>query len=285
MENVSALCTLPCKKLQRNKSKKQWGSYFIYTALLSCFVLFVPFFMGGGGDSSQNQVSGTGITPQQESKTELPREDFFIETMSFWKEVRDGHLDNVKQFIEKTPELVNATLDKGETALHIAARKDHSHVIEYLIAMGADVNAKKENGNTPVCEVIPADTAHIFRTVTMMVSKGADIHVQNNEGNTLLHLSCLQANSHTSYQLAEFFVNEGLSVHTANKKGQTPLHLAVWSGHVNIVQMLIAQGAEINPKDKEGLTPLASAKSGKPVHRYGSFDAVVKVLEQKGGTE
>jgi ankyrin repeat protein len=40
---------------------------------------------------------------------------------------------------------------------------------------------------------------------------------------------------------------------------RTPLHLAASNGHLDIVQMLIRKGVEINPVDRVGGTPLADA--------------------------
>ena len=49
---------------------------------------------------------------------------------------------------------------------------------------------------------------------------------------------------------------------------RTPLHLAASNGHLDIVQMLIRKGVEINPVDRVGGTPLADAI------REGNLDVV-----------
>lgn len=41
-----------------------------------------------------------------------------------------------------------------------------------------------------------------------------------------------------------------------NSGGQTPLHIAVWHEHLEIVKLLLKNGAEINAKDHNGYTPL-----------------------------
>ena len=48
-------------------------------------------------------------------------------------------------------------------------------------------------------------------------------------------------------------------IHTKSDKGQTPLHLAVQNGKLEIVELLLSQGADINAKDSEGNTPLITA--------------------------
>jgi ankyrin repeat protein len=40
----------------------------------------------------------------------------------------------------------------------------------------------------------------------------------------------------------------------------TPLHIAVASGHRDIVELLVTRGADVNVKDRMGQTPLDMAK-------------------------
>ena len=45
---------------------------------------------------------------------------------------------------------MNAKDDKGGTPLHVAAWEGHTEVAELFIAKGADMNAKMEDGDTPL---------------------------------------------------------------------------------------------------------------------------------------
>ncbi len=62
------------------------------------------------------------------------------------------------------------------------------------------------------------------------------------------------------------------------KYGFTPLHQAVFFGHREIVEFLIAEGADVNAKNNAGSTPLYLAK-GKGHH------AIAELLVQHGATE
>ena len=42
----------------------------------------------------------------------------------------------------------------------------------------------------------------------------------------------------------------------SSRDGSTPLHQAVRNGHTEIVELLIANGADVNSKDEDGQTPL-----------------------------
>ncbi|CAN0204234.1 unnamed protein product, partial [Laminaria digitata] len=45
-------------------------------------------------------------------------------------------------------------------------------------------------------------------------------------------------------------------VNSKSKIGHTPLHLACRFGHLPVVVVLLAEGAEINARDSDGNTPL-----------------------------
>ena len=49
---------------------------------------------------------------------------------------------------------VNAKKDDGEIPLHYAAFVSHKEIVELLIAKGADVNAKDKDDETPLDEAI-----------------------------------------------------------------------------------------------------------------------------------
>ena len=65
------------------------------------------------------------------------------------KAVRDGNIEAVKQYLDAGTD-VNAKEENGVTPLHQAARNGHKEIAELLIAKGADVNVKNEDGETPL---------------------------------------------------------------------------------------------------------------------------------------
>jgi len=57
----------------------------------------------------------------------------------------DGRIEAVKQHLAAGTD-VNAKSDDGGTPLHIVVSTSHKELVELLIAKGVDVNAKKEAG-------------------------------------------------------------------------------------------------------------------------------------------
>jgi len=77
-----------------------------------------------------------------------------------------------------------------------------------------------------------------------------------------------------------YFIANGADVNAKNEDGLTPLHWAVWHGmmrkYVDVVKFLVENGADVNAKTKDGTTPLQVwAKHG---HRI----EVVKILVENG---
>lgn len=85
---------------------------------------------------------------------------------------QDGDLPKVKELIEKGYSL-NRFDDVSKTPLHYAVEGEHLDVVQYLIQLGADVNAHEESkiGNTPLREA--ADTCS-YEMAKILIDAGAD---------------------------------------------------------------------------------------------------------------
>ena len=51
-------------------------------------------------------------------------------------------------------------------------------------------------------------------------------------------------------------LQHGADVHAQDKEKWTPLHIAAGNGHTEVVELLLEKGADINAKDEYGGTPL-----------------------------
>ncbi|XP_043465025.1 ankyrin repeat domain-containing protein 27-like [Leptopilina heterotoma] len=80
------------------------------------------------------------------------------------------------------------------------------------------------------------------------------INTCNSQGQTALHVAC--ENGHV--EIVQLLLDAGANVNVTNKsKGQTPLHLASLNNHTKVVKLLLNCGnCNINAKDDSGDTPL-----------------------------
>jgi ankyrin repeat protein len=69
--------------------------------------------------------------------------------------------------------------------------------------------------------------------VKLLVGNGAELEVENEAGETALHLATKEGHISTS----QFLVEKGAHIEATTKLGNTPLHLASCQGHFSIVQV------------------------------------------------
>ena len=179
-----------------------------------------------------------------------------------------GHTEIVRYLVGLPEVDVNHTGDDW-TALHWACQEDHSDVVQLLIDAGADIDAKDEEGRSPLL-LDRKDGSH--ETLRMLVKAGADVRVADNKGLTCLTLASRRGRTETVRTL---LCMPEVDVNQSNNMGSTSLHCAVLEKHADVVHVLIDAGADIETKDEKGRSPLHCAcRSGKL--------AVVKMLVKAG---
>lgn len=125
--------------------------------------------------------------------------------------------------------------------------------LKALIAEGADVNAKADNGATVLHN---AALAGDLKVIEYLLDQEAEIDAANERGLTPLHNATLAGHC----VAAECLCNRGASVGAQTIDGYTALHLAVMRGDARLVELLTALGADRKVEDNSGMTPLMLAE-------------------------
>ena len=181
-----------------------------------------------------------------------------------------GHTETVRFLAGLKDVDVNQVHEKdGFTALHCAGQQGRGDVVEVLIDAGADIEAKNDVGRSPL--LFASSSGHLD-IVKMLVKAGAGVCVTDNEGDTCLIFATYFGHTETVRYLVGL---KDVDVNHADNNGFAPLFVAVQEGHGDVVQVLIAAGADIEAKNKVGRSPLLLASS------LGNLD-IVKMLVEAG---
>ncbi len=153
---------------------------------------------------------------------------------------------------------VNAKHNKGHTPLHFAVRTGKKEVVELLLTNGALVNANDEWGYTPLHWANKKDYRDIAE---LLLINGENKNLLYQKQDSIANLHMADAIMKGDLGRVKNFIEEGANVNAQTIIGEPPLSLAAKRGHEDIVQFLIAKGADINAIGKDGQTALHEAKN------------------------
>ncbi len=134
---------------------------------------------------------------------------------------------------------------------------DNPSVTIDRIKQGADINATDENGNTPL---ILFTYEGEMELIEYLISVGANLDIQNNDGETALLVALDLVNNNSKKQeTAELLINAGANLNAQDQYGYTALHKAILKSDATIIKKLLASGANGNIPNSYGETPLIFA--------------------------
>jgi len=161
---------------------------------------------------------------------------------------------------------------RGLTPLMLAAAMGHSHVCEYLIIrQNADVEARDENQSTAL---IVASRNNKKDVVKMLVDLNCNVKAQDKCENHAAYFAAENGNLEILKCLVE---KERNVIDLMGEKG-TPLMVASFPGRISVCKYLIGMNADVNVQNKIGNTALHRACF------YNEID-VVKILLSNGAMD
>ena len=142
----------------------------------------------------------------------------------------------------------------GYTPLHYAIKMDYFKIFQALLALkNIDINIVNDQGETPLHIACVEDNEKMVR---ILLKKGATFFISQEFTNPL-HWAAEKGDVAMMQRLIE--VGNIDNVDVLDEFGDTPLILACGYDHLEIVKFLLKQGAKLSVRGDDGYTPLHCA--------------------------
>ena len=189
----------------------------------------------------------------------------------------DGGNPDTVQWLIRHGAKVNAKSNNGITPLLVAA-ESLPEVVDTLIQKKADVNAARTDSKlTPL--IAAASNGHT-EAVKSLIKAGAKVNATTDDGYSALMKACI--GGHTD--VVKVLLDAKADPNLATYKGETPLMTASYQGHSEIVKLLLGANANANQSDKNGKTALMYATKADIVTMLLQAGANAKAIAKDGTT-
>uniref|UniRef100_A0A8C7UM51 E3 ubiquitin-protein ligase MIB2 n=1 Tax=Oncorhynchus mykiss TaxID=8022 RepID=A0A8C7UM51_ONCMY len=158
-----------------------------------------------------------------------------------------------EKILARARQLVDVKKEDGFSALHLASLNNHRDVAEILVKEGrCDVNIRNNRNQTPLQLAVTQGHGDL---VQLLVVEGADVNVEDEDGDTAMHValsrpqlanatltplssSGLMGNTELSVgaAIACFLAQEGANINYANHKGKSPLDLVADTAVLQLIK-------------------------------------------------
>ena len=241
--------------------------------VILCLAIVSSLLVAGGCSDSRGKTS-------ESVQRLLKLRGYNFDEQGFFAAAQARDLLAINAFIDAGIN-ANAQDGDGRTALISAAARGELDVVNTLLSRGVDINIKDKNGFTALSHAIdamhdgveeallsrpeldpncrgknsrPALMAYVWRNNKERVEKlfvhGADVNIQDADGDTALHGAAQSGN----VEIMRVLLDKGADVNAKNKQGGTPLMWTAVYGHDEAARLLLSRGADASAKDNDGIT-------------------------------
>jgi len=127
--------------------------------------------------------------------------------------------------------------------------------VKKYIRDGADINDANESGESVLAYSLRFKCD--MDLVMLLIEGGADIYDFDEEGVSIFDMAI----TYDNIELVEYFLEKGIDINSTNRRsGFTPLMAAACYGRVEIVKLLLKNGANQDATDSKGFNAIDFAR-------------------------
>src|SRR5688500_3608210 len=128
----------------------------------------------------------------------------------------------------------------------LRATSNNDHAaVQRMIQRGMDPNTSDAHGNTLL--IIAASEGY-FDLAKLLLTERARVRARNSIGDSALMLAAIRGHLEMVRLLAAYGAD-------LNPSGWTPLHYCASGGHTEVCRLLLELGADVNARSENGTTP------------------------------
>lgn len=245
--------------------KKRIALFVMFMFVLGCFTQA----FAKENNSTKKELANSEVKVNKNTLTE---------NSPLVKAIRSLDLAKVKQAVAKGANVNSRLNDENNfTPLHVLATipqdaqkaEKAKQIADFLIAQGADVNARAKKGETPLHIALFKNNTEMSK---FLVDKGADIHARTNSCKAPIH-------NVRSKEMLDFLNSKGAYKSSEDDcEGRTLLHYAAGRGDLEIVKSIVDTlfgKLEVDREDRVHMTPLCLAAAN------GEIEVVKFLVENK----
>ncbi len=146
----------------------------------------------------------------------------------------------------------------GRTALMKAAVNGHSEFVEKLVAKGADVKIQDAEGNSALHLLAGILNKKNTNTLKALLTAGGELELRNDSRETPVLVASRALNN----EAVRILIKNGADKNAVNDRNETVLFAFARNGDNKVVKELIAIGVDASVRNAEGLTAQEVKKPG-----------------------
>ncbi|CAH0392727.1 unnamed protein product [Bemisia tabaci] len=262
-----------------NIRESEKGNTPFYVAVKSKCLDLVELLLDYGADA--NAANKNGILPIHVAAHALDKDlvKILLSHGAYYNAESKGSSTPLKfAMVAKDAKLI--TMLELNNKLFSAIARNDSYQIECCVQAGAILNARNIDGVTALYMAVHSGNSNI---VNLMLKHKANVELGTNKGNPLL-IAVASGNEDLIHMLLKHVnklepIKSNRIINATTSQGSSAVQIATELNNMQVVQLLLQNGAIFNIQDKNNKTPLSSAKDKSIEDLFKSLESLFEIVK------